>query len=66
MCELQRRLLHILTSFCGSVFVDGRDRPTLLEDMQGRIDRNDIALERNEAIKAMCQIAADRARKLHS
>ncbi len=32
--------------------------------MQARIDRRDIALERAEAIKAMCQIAADRARKL--
>lgn len=46
------------------VFVAGRDRATILEDMQARIDRNDVGLEREEATKAMCQIAADRARKL--
>lgn len=46
------------------VFVAGRDRATILEDMQARIDRNDAGLEREEAIKAMCKIAADRARKL--
>ncbi len=49
-----------------SVFVNGRDRPTILEDMRARIDRNDAGLERADTIKAMCQIAADRARKLQS
>ncbi|KAK4692187.1 hypothetical protein P7C71_g4970, partial [Lecanoromycetidae sp. Uapishka_2] len=46
------------------VFVNGRDRSTVMEDMATRITRGDIVLERAEAIKAMCQIAADRARKL--
>lgn len=46
------------------VFVDGRDRAIILKDMQARIDRNNAGLERLEAIKAMVQIAADRARKL--
>jgi 2-oxo-4-hydroxy-4-carboxy--5-ureidoimidazoline (OHCU) decarboxylase len=49
-----------------SVFVDGRDRPTILKDMRARIDRNNAGIERAEAIKAMCQIAADRARKLEA
>ena len=47
------------------VFVNGRPRPAILEDMQNRIDRRDIGLERAEAIKAMCDIASDRARKLN-
>ena len=46
------------------VFVNGRSRPAILEDIQNRVDRYDIGLERAEAIKAMCDIASDRARKL--
>ena len=37
--------------FCHSVFVNGRNRAAILEDMQARIDRNDITLERAHAIK---------------
>jgi len=32
--------------------------------MKSRIARNDIKVERQEAIQAMCDIAADRAAKL--
>ncbi|KIW33767.1 uncharacterized protein PV07_00591 [Cladophialophora immunda] len=46
------------------VFVNGRSRPVIMEDMQRRIDRGDIQLEKQEAIKAMCDIAKDRAKKL--
>jgi len=63
------------------VFVNGRPRPVIFEDMQSRIRRGAITLERREAIKvcsfkvkfsfrvakalkAMCDIAADRATKL--
>jgi len=46
------------------VFVNGRSRPVIMENMRARIDRGDIKLERLEAIKAMCDIAADRAKKL--
>ncbi|OAL21156.1 hypothetical protein AYO20_11412 [Fonsecaea nubica] len=46
------------------VFVNGRSRPVIMEDMQQRIDRGDIQLEKQEAIKAMCDIAKDRAKKL--
>ncbi len=35
----------------GSVFVNGRDRSAILDDMQARIDRKDISFERAEAIK---------------
>ncbi|TVY57909.1 putative allantoinase 1 [Lachnellula cervina] len=46
------------------VFVNGRSRPVIMENMQERIARGDVRLERAEAIKAMCDIAADRAIKL--
>ncbi|KAI9872148.1 MAG: hypothetical protein M1830_002021 [Pleopsidium flavum] len=48
------------------VFVDGRGREEIIEDMQSRIKRRDIQLEKAAAIKAICDIAADRARKLLS
>lgn len=47
-----------------SVFVNGRSRPVVFEDMRKRIARGDINEERREAIKAMCDIASDRAKKL--
>lgn len=46
------------------VFVNGRSRPVIMEDMQRRIDRGDIGQEKLDAIKAMCDIACDRAKKL--
>ncbi|OCK78808.1 hypothetical protein K432DRAFT_383609 [Lepidopterella palustris CBS 459.81] len=46
------------------VFVNGRPRPAIMSNMNSRIARNDIKAERQEAIQAMCDIAADRARKL--
>ncbi|KAB8296250.1 hypothetical protein EYC80_009025 [Monilinia laxa] len=48
------------------VFVNGRSRPVIFEDMQRRISRGDINFERREAIQAMCDIAADRASKLQT
>lgn len=48
------------------VFVNGRPRPAIMENMRARIDRGDITAERQEAIKAMCDIALDRASKLES
>ena len=49
-----------------SVFVNGRARPAIMENMRTRIDRGDISAERQEAIQAMCDIALDRAGKLQS
>ncbi|TGO60546.1 hypothetical protein BOTNAR_0143g00080 [Botryotinia narcissicola] len=46
------------------VFVNGRSRSIIFEDMRRRISRGDIGLERKEAIQAMCDIAVDRATKL--
>ncbi|KAF3993096.1 hypothetical protein FT663_00920 [Candidozyma haemuli var. vulneris] len=46
------------------VFVNGRSRETIMQNMTERIQRNDIAAERREAFNAMCDIALDRARKL--
>lgn len=34
-----------------SVFVNGRSRPVIMEDMQRRIDRGDLAQERKDAIE---------------
>ncbi|OMP83215.1 putative allantoinase 1 [Diplodia seriata] len=48
------------------VFVNGRSRPEIFENMKERVERGDIKAERLEAIQAMCQIASDRARKLQS
>ncbi|KAI0006375.1 Oxo-4-hydroxy-4-carboxy-5-ureidoimidazoline decarboxylase [Xylariaceae sp. FL0662B] len=46
------------------VFVNGRSRPVVMEDMRRRIERGDIGAEEREAIQAMVDIALDRARKL--
>lgn len=46
------------------VFVNGRSRPVVMDNMIERIQRNDINLERIEAFNAMCDIALDRASKL--
>jgi len=46
------------------VFVNGRSRSVIFEDMRRRIARGDIVEERVEGIKAMCDIAIDRAGKL--
>lgn len=48
------------------VFVNGRARPAIMENMRARIDRGDIKAERQEAIQAMCDIANDRASKLQT
>ncbi|KNG47835.1 Oxo-4-hydroxy-4-carboxy-5-ureidoimidazoline decarboxylase [Stemphylium lycopersici] len=46
------------------VFVNGRPRPEIMDNMRSRIDRGDAKAERLEAIQAMCDIALDRAAKL--
>lgn len=46
------------------VFVNGRSREAIMENMVQRIQRHDISAERREAFNAMCDIALDRARKL--
>ncbi|KAF4961050.1 hypothetical protein FSARC_10284 [Fusarium sarcochroum] len=46
------------------VFVNGRGRPEIMENMRARISRGDFSQEVNEALQAMCDIAKDRASKL--
>lgn len=46
------------------VFVNGRSRDCIMENMRSRIERGDIQAERVEAFDAMCDIALDRASKL--
>lgn len=53
MCECKKRHRRIfpLMMSPSRVFVNGRDRATIMADMQARINRNDIKLEREEAIQ---------------
>lgn len=46
------------------VFVNGRNRLEIINDMNKRIKRDDILLEKYEAFNAMCDIALDRVNKL--
>ncbi|ODQ66094.1 hypothetical protein NADFUDRAFT_24746 [Nadsonia fulvescens var. elongata DSM 6958] len=46
------------------VFVNGRSREVIMNNITERIERHDIAKERIEAINAMCDIAKDRAKKI--
>ncbi|OLN85486.1 putative allantoinase 1 [Colletotrichum chlorophyti] len=46
------------------VFVNGRGRPEIMEDMRARISRGNQALEEQAAVQAMCDIARDRANKI--
>ncbi|RMZ02447.1 hypothetical protein D0860_07209 [Hortaea werneckii] len=46
------------------VFVAGRSRPVIMQDMRTRIDGSTFETERATNIRAMCEIAADRAEKL--
>ncbi|OJD15958.1 hypothetical protein AJ78_03827 [Emergomyces pasteurianus Ep9510] len=48
------------------VFVNGRGRDVIMQDMQRRIERGDMDREKEEIIQAMCDIAIDRAQKLQS
>lgn len=48
------------------VFVNGRPRDVIMQNMRQRIDRGDLRAEEREAITAMCDIAKDRATKLQS
>ena len=52
MCEfghhIQRRTLNTEPR---SVFVNGRSRPVIMDDMQKRIDNGDARQERQDAIK---------------
>ncbi|KAK1965164.1 OHCU decarboxylase [Colletotrichum sublineola] len=48
------------------VFVNGRGRPEIMENMRERISRGDLASEERAAIQAMCDIARDRAAKLQA
>lgn len=51
MCEFNGLHVEFWISSRDSVFVNGRDRSQIVEDMQARIDREDFALERSDAIK---------------
>lgn len=56
--------LQLLMPITHSVFVNGRSRPVIMEDMQRRITTSHLQQEKLDAIRAMCDIANDRAKKL--
>ncbi|KAL9088833.1 MAG: hypothetical protein Q9159_002869 [Coniocarpon cinnabarinum] len=56
--EAQFEGLHYL------VFVNGRGRPEIFQDMRRRMARANPFLERVEAIDALCDIALDRVQKM--
>ncbi|KAL7665925.1 Oxo-4-hydroxy-4-carboxy-5-ureidoimidazoline decarboxylase domain-containing protein [[Candida] zeylanoides] len=45
------------------VFVNGRSRASVMQNMMERIKRGDIGQERKDAFNAMCDIALDRSQK---
>ncbi|KAF2666977.1 OHCU decarboxylase [Microthyrium microscopicum] len=61
---LNKEYEETFPSLVYTVFVNGRPRSVIFEDMKERIKRRDINAERGDAIQAMCDIANDRANKL--
>ena len=61
--ELNARYEETFPGLRYVVFVNGRSRPTIMADMERRIERNDLALEREEGISAMSDIAHDRLKR---
>jgi hypothetical protein len=51
MTPCSTHLARPLLTGLGSVFVNGRERPVIMQDMRRRIERGDIEAERREAIQ---------------
>lgn len=64
LIELNRQYEERFPGLRYVVFVAGRPRSVIMDNMRQRIERGDIKKERIEAFNAMCDIAIDRARKL--
>ncbi|KAG6006731.1 hypothetical protein E4U21_006716 [Claviceps maximensis] len=64
LAELNREYEDKFPGLRFVVFVNGRGRPEIMQDMRARIDRGDFAKEIDAALQAMCDIAKDRASKL--
>lgn len=64
LAELNQRYEETFPGLRYVVFVNGRARDVIMEDMVRRTVRGDLAAEEVEAIQAMCDIAKDRAAKL--
>ncbi|KAG5980756.1 hypothetical protein E4U55_003681 [Claviceps digitariae] len=64
LAELNREYEEKFPGLRFVVFVNGRGRPEIMQDMRVRIDRGDYAKEIDAALQAMCDIAKDRASKL--
>ncbi|KAG5997564.1 hypothetical protein E4U43_002614 [Claviceps pusilla] len=66
LAELNREYEEKFPGLRFVVFVNGRGRPEIMQDMRVRTDRGDYAKEIDAALQAMCDIAKDRASKLLS
>ncbi|KAG6036342.1 hypothetical protein E4U41_005749 [Claviceps citrina] len=64
LAELNREYEEKFPGLRFVVFVNGRGRPQIMQDMRVRIDRGDFAKEIEAALQAMCEIAKDRASRL--
>ncbi|KHO01234.1 Oxo-4-hydroxy-4-carboxy-5-ureidoimidazoline decarboxylase [Metarhizium album ARSEF 1941] len=64
LAELNREYEERFPGLRFVVFVNGRGRSEIMNDMRARIDRGDFAKEVDAALQAMCDIAKDRASKL--
>ncbi|KAF7563665.1 hypothetical protein G7046_g450 [Stylonectria norvegica] len=63
LAELNRQYEETFPGLRYVVFVNGRGRPEIMEDMKARIARGDYTKEVDAALQAMCDIAKDRAAK---
>ncbi|KAF4501160.1 Oxo-4-hydroxy-4-carboxy-5-ureidoimidazoline decarboxylase [Fusarium agapanthi] len=64
LAKLNKEYEEKFTGLRYVVFVNGRGRPEIMENMKARISRGDFSKEVDEALQAMCDIANDRASKL--
>jgi 2-oxo-4-hydroxy-4-carboxy--5-ureidoimidazoline (OHCU) decarboxylase len=62
--ELNQQYEQVFPGLRYVVFVNGRSRTLVMENMKQRIARGDIAEEIREAFDAMCDIAFDRLQKI--
>ncbi|KAG5358902.1 putative allantoinase 1 [Yarrowia sp. E02] len=64
LLELNRKYEETFPGLIYVVFVNGRSRQVIMQNMEERIKRGNVEKERREAFDAMCDIARDRASKL--
>ncbi|ERF73350.1 hypothetical protein EPUS_08292 [Endocarpon pusillum Z07020] len=64
LAEVNRQYEERFNGLRYVVFVNGRSRHLIMEDMRQRIKRGNLEQEKLDAIKAICDIALDRVNRL--